>query len=65
MRKIKYYFIAAACVVVPILSYRFGMRDTLLSFTASISQLFYGVLMGTAPESWVFYLGMYTSDESI
>ncbi|XP_047480625.1 uncharacterized protein LOC125033288 [Penaeus chinensis] len=52
--------IIAACVVVPILSYRLGMRDTMLSFFVSISQLFYGVLMGTAPASWVFYLDVDT-----
>ncbi|XP_069984328.1 probable peptidoglycan muropeptide transporter SLC46 isoform X2 [Penaeus vannamei] len=53
--------IIAACVVVPILSYRLGMRDTMLSFIASVSQLFYGVLMGTAPASWVFYLAVVVS----
>ncbi|XP_042860364.1 proton-coupled folate transporter-like [Penaeus japonicus] len=50
--------IIAACVVVPFLSYRLSVRDTMLSFIASISQLFYDVLMGTAPTSWVLYLAV-------
>ncbi|XP_027225199.2 probable peptidoglycan muropeptide transporter SLC46 [Penaeus vannamei] len=46
------------CVVLPILSYRLKMEDGMIAFISSSLQIFYGVMVGTAPAAWVLYLAV-------
>nr|XP_045611717.1 proton-coupled folate transporter-like [Procambarus clarkii]XP_045611718.1 proton-coupled folate transporter-like [Procambarus clarkii] len=43
-------------VVLPVLSYRWKVGDSLLGFVGAVSMIFNFVLRATAPESWILYL---------
>ncbi|XP_042860372.1 solute carrier family 46 member 3-like isoform X2 [Penaeus japonicus] len=43
-------------VVMPLLSYRFGVQDSMLGFVGGVSMVFNYVIKATAPVSWVLYV---------
>lgn len=48
---------AGAVVALPILSYYLRVQDSLIVFVGGVSSMFYLVLIGTAPQPWVLFLG--------
>ncbi|MPC12320.1 Proton-coupled folate transporter [Portunus trituberculatus] len=53
--------IVAACLLVPLLSFRCHIDDTILAFSGAASHAFFGVLIGTATEPWILYLAVVLS----
>ncbi|XP_068215349.1 proton-coupled folate transporter-like [Palaemon carinicauda] len=51
----------ASCVILPILSYYLRLEDSLLGFVGSVSHIFYGIMVGTAPYDWILYLALVVS----
>ncbi|XP_045611720.2 lysosomal proton-coupled steroid conjugate and bile acid symporter SLC46A3 [Procambarus clarkii] len=43
-------------ILLPVLSYRFKVKDAMLGFIGGISSLFHNVMLGTAPYAWIVYL---------
>ncbi|KAG0729027.1 Proton-coupled folate transporter [Chionoecetes opilio] len=50
--------VIATCVLVPLLSYRWHIDDTILAFSGAAFHVFFGVLIGTATDPWILYLGV-------
>lgn len=50
--------VIAACVLIPLLSLRWHIDDTILAFSGAASHVFFGVLIGTATDPWILYLAV-------
>ncbi|XP_063874795.1 proton-coupled folate transporter-like [Scylla paramamosain] len=50
--------ILAACLLVPLLSLRWHIDDTILAFSGAASHVFSGLLIGTANQQWILYLAV-------
>ena len=44
-------------LVMPFCSYYLRVQDAMLGFVGSVSMLFFYTVFGTAPASWVLYVG--------